>query len=145
MAPSEKLIVALALLGIAELALYRCFPWLQKGPRTPDPWGKEVEDALEQGEAPPLCHHCLAPQEHNGWFCPECGATVGPYAYYLPWVKAFSQGEVLRAGVNERFRHTPLIVTGFILLPLFLFLPLAPFYWFFLFRNLSQGAPAGSD
>jgi hypothetical protein len=128
-------LVALVILGIGGLVVYRLIQWLRETPRTADPWGQEIDDAVNRTEAVLLCHHCMTPQEHNGWFCPQCGATVGPYCNYLPFVNAFSQGEVLRAGVTERLRHSPLMVIGLVLFPVSLFAPLAPIYWFFLFRH----------
>ena len=142
---NEKIVAALVILGICALAIYRVVVWLMEAPRTADPWGNEIDEALNQGEAVPLCHHCLTPQEHNGWFCPECGATVGPYCNYLPFVYIFAEGEVLRAGVTERLRRNPLIVIGFILFSLTVFAPIAPIYWFFLFKNLRHGGKAGLD
>ena len=65
--------------------------------------------------------------------------------HYLPYVYIFSHGEVLRAGVTERLRRSPLIVIGFILLSLSLFAVVAPIYWFFLFKNLRHGSKAELD
>ena len=143
MAPDkDHILAALIILGICGLALYRFVRWVMEAPRTVDPWGKETEDALNQEESVPLCHHCLTPQEHSGWFCPECGATVGPYCNYMPYIYIFSQGEVLRAGVTERIRHNKLIIIGFVLFSLGMFAIAAPIYWFFLFRNLRKSGAA---
>ena len=141
---NEHTLVGLVILGICALAIYRFVLWVVETPRTVDPWGKETEEAVNRDEAVPLCHHCFTPQEHNGWFCPECGATVGPYCNYMPYVYIFSQGEVLRAGLTERMRRSPLITIGFVLLSLGMFAIAAPIYWFFLFKNLhrSKGAKA---
>ncbi len=109
-----------------------------EAPRTVDPWGKETEEAIGREDAVPLCHHCLTPQVHSGWFCPECGATVGPYCNYMPYIYVFSQGEVLRAGTTERIRRSKLITIGFVLFSLDMFIIAAPIYWFFLFRNLRR-------
>ena len=146
MGPSnEESLAALVILGICALAIYRFVIWLKEGPRSANPWGNEIDEALDRGEGLPLCHHCLTPQDHNGWFCPECGATVGPYCNYLPYVYIFSQGEVLRAGVTERFRRGPLIVIGLVLCSLALCAVLAPIYWFFLFKHLRHSGDAGLD
>ena len=83
---AEQTLAALVILGICGLTFYRLVLWVMEAPRVPDPWGKEIEDAVNHEGAVPLCHNCLAPQEHNGWFCPECGVTVGPYCNYLPFV-----------------------------------------------------------
>src|SRR5215813_5978362 len=109
MGANEQALTALVLLAISGLAVWRLIVWLRETKCTPDPWGEDVQHAVEQEDALPLCPHCLSPQNHNGWFCPECGSTVGPYANYMPYIYVFSQGEVLRAGVTERFRHSSLI------------------------------------
>jgi hypothetical protein len=146
MVPSkEQALVALVILGMLGVAIYRLVLWLTGAKRTADPWGDEIDKALDQDDAVPLCHHCFTPQQHNGWFCPECGATVGPYSNYLPFVYIFSQGEVLRAGVTERIRRSPLIVVGLMLLSVSMFALAAPFYWFFLFKHLREADPAAAE
>jgi hypothetical protein len=135
---NEHVVTALVVLGILGVSLYRLVLWIMQAPRTDDPWGKETDEAVNQEEAVPVCHHCLTPQKHNGWFCPECGATVGPYCNYMPYIYIFSQGEVLRAGVTERIRRSRLITIGFVLFSLGMFAFAAPIYWFFLFRNLRR-------
>jgi hypothetical protein len=141
----EQELVALVILAILGVGFYRLILWLKEATRTADPWGDEIDKTLDQDDAVPLCHHCFTPQQHNGWFCPECGATVGPYCNYLPFVYIFSQGEVLRAGVTERIRHSPLIVIGFVLLSLVMCAVAAPIYWFFLFKHLRQTDPAVAE
>lgn len=133
---AEQSIVVLALTAVAAAAAYRSILWIAHAPRTPDPWEPAVDDATNSAEATPLCHHCLTPQEHNGWFCPECGATFGAYVNYMPFVCIFSQGEILRAGVNERFRRSSVIKLGFILYAVAEYAVLAPVYLYLLFRNL---------
>ncbi|SPE60701.1 conserved hypothetical protein [Verrucomicrobia bacterium] len=136
--------MAIIVLGIIAFVIYWVVLWLMRAPRTADPWGDEIDQALHQDDAVPLCNHCLAPQQHNGWFCPECGATVGPYCNYMPYIYIFAEGEVLRAGVTERLRRTPLIVIGYILLSLNMFVA-APVYWYFLFKNLRRGDAAEAE
>ena len=136
--PNEQALVARVILGILGVALYRAIVWLAGAKRTADPWGEEIDKALAQDDAVPLCHHCFTPQQHQGWFCPECGATAGPYCNYLPYIYVFSQGEVLRAGVTERFRRRPIIVIGYVLFSLSMYFIAAPIYWFFLFSNLGR-------
>lgn len=142
---NEHTVAVLVILGICGLAIYRFVLWIMKAPRMADPWGKDAEEALDREEAVPLCHHCFTPQEHNGWFCPECGATTGPYSNYLPYVYIFSQGEVLRAGTTERLRPTAMIVVGYVLLSLSLYAIAAPVYWFFLFKHLRKITRAGAE
>ena len=137
---NEHALTALVALVICGLAVYRLFQWVMEAPGTLDPWEKDAAEPLNQEQAVPLCVHCLTPQEHNGWFCPECGATVGPYCNYLPYVYIFSEGEVLRAGVMERLQRSSFVIVGFFLLSLATFSIAAPVYWFFLLKNL-QRAP----
>jgi hypothetical protein len=131
----EETIGALAILGLAGVAVYAFCRWVFAGPRSPDPWDSEVEEAVQREEAVPLCPHCLAPQEHNGWFCPECGSTVGQYGNYLPSVYIFTIGDAVRAGVQQRSPWTPLMVAGYVLLAFGWFSLLAPIYCLFLFIN----------
>jgi len=139
MAPAqEQALAALVILGICAMAVYRFVLWVMEAPRTVDPWGKEIDEVMNRDEAVPVCHHCFTPQLHNGWFCPECGAIVGPYCNYMPYLYIFSEGEVLRAGVTERIGRRPLVVTGYILFSLGMFAIAAPIYWFFLFKNLTR-------
>ena len=133
-------IEALVILGVGAVALYRVWIWLRDAPYTPDPWGAEVGGALEDPESVPVCQHCLTPQEYNGWFCPECGSTVGRYSNYLPAVYIFSIGEAFRRGVTERIRCSPLLITGYALVTLCYFSLLAPISWIFLFRNFRRAA-----
>ncbi len=56
---------------VALLILCRLWVWFQETKLAPEPWGTELEHAVHGPEAVPVCPHCLAPQEHDGWFCPE--------------------------------------------------------------------------
>ena len=134
----EATVGLLAILALIAAAIYAFFRWLVAGPRTPDPWGYEVEQAVEAGDAAPLCPHCLTPQQHHGWFCPECGSTVGQYGNYLPSVYIFSIGDAARAGVQQRSPWTPLLVTGYVLLAIAYFSLLAPLYCLFLFIHRAR-------
>ncbi|MGO8926823.1 MAG: hypothetical protein ACLQU3_08035 [Limisphaerales bacterium] len=134
----EEQIGALAILGLVGAAIYAFCHWLLACPRTPDPWGNEVEQSVEGEDAVPLCPHCLAPQQHNGWFCPECGSTSGQYGNYLPSVYIFSLGDAVRSGVQQRSRWTPLLVTGYVLIAFAFFSILAPVYCLFLFLNRAR-------
>ncbi len=137
-ATPEETVGALAVLVLLAAAIYGFCKWLLSCPRTPDPWGAELGQVVEGGGVLPLCAHCLAPQEHKGWFCPECGSTSGPYVNYLPGVYIFSIGDAARAGVEQRHRWTPLLVTGYTLVALSYFYILAPIYCVFLFINRAR-------
>jgi hypothetical protein len=134
----EGTILALAIVGLIMAAVYGFSQWVFARPRTPDPWGTDVEQAVEREEAVPVCPHCLTPQEHNGWFCPECGSTSGQYGNFLPAVYIFSVGDAVRAGVQQRTRWTPLLVTGYVLIAFAYFSLLAPIYCLFLFLNRAR-------
>ncbi|MGA2865061.1 MAG: hypothetical protein ABSF95_11325 [Verrucomicrobiota bacterium] len=131
-------IETLALLIIGTAFGCRIFVWLREATRTPDPWGPEVEEAVEAEDATPLCPHCLAPQEHNGWFCPECGHTCGQYGNYLPSVYIFSIGQGVRGGVEQRNPWSPLVTAGYVFIALGYFTVVAPVYCLFLFINRSR-------
>ncbi|HWY29922.1 MAG TPA: hypothetical protein VNX46_04160, partial [Candidatus Acidoferrum sp.] len=50
----------------------------------------------------------------------------------------FSQGEVLRNGVNDKLPQSALIIAGYLLFSLSMYLLFAPIYWVLLFRNLRR-------
>jgi hypothetical protein len=131
------------LMGMAMLAAYQFYRWLVTGPRTPDPWGQEVQNATESPDAVPLCTRCLAPQQHTGWFCPNCGAVVAEGGNCLPFVYLFSIGEGMREAANRRGLLT---TTGAMLIGL---VTLSPIYCLaFLFRTWkgpSLRATSGSE
>jgi hypothetical protein len=151
-----NLIVAGFGLGFLALAaLWRFIAWIREAPRTPDPWDAEVEQKLQDPETRQICHRCLTPQEPDAWFCKHCGAAVGPYNNLMPFLDVFSEGEVLRNGVSDRFRNRPLVAVGYFLISLSFILALvinyplvgvgilsfvALFYWVSVLRNLKRPA-----
>src|SRR2546430_3117645 len=139
MAPLRTMTIELFIVLLAVLIIsLRVWIWLREGTPKPDPWDTDIARAIEEDTAEPLCYHCLAPQKEIRWFCPECGAAVGPYNNYDPYLRVFSQGQLLRTGVLDHIPRRPLIIIGYIILPLAFFAIFAPIYWYFLFRNLSQ-------
>jgi hypothetical protein len=127
--------------GLAVLALgflWRFFDWVVQTPTSPDPWDKEIEKALHEPEAVEVCHRCFDPVTGGSWFCEHCGCAVGPYNNLMPYINVFSEGEVLRNGVNDKPRKNTLIVVGYLLVSLNLYLVFAPVYWILLFRNLNR-------
>ena len=101
----------------------------------PDPWPAELDAAVRAPDAIPVCHHCTTPCSLPVWFCPACGASVGPYNNILPFVRIFSSGEVLRSGLQPTARFTLLTVPGYIFLAMHLVIFLAPFYYLRLVAN----------
>ena len=134
----EETVILLAVLGLVGAAVYLFCRWLLACPRTPDPWGSDIEQAVEREDAVPVCAHCLAPQDHNGWFCPECGSTSGQYSNYLPFVYLFSIGDAVRAGVQQPNRWSPLLVVWLVLVAFAWLSILAPIYCVFLFLARSR-------
>jgi len=131
----EVMIVVMAVLVFALVRLVR---WIQRAAPRPDPWDKEIEEAVQAEDAVPLCPHCLAPQEPETWFCAECGCSVGPYNNVNPYLYLFSLGDLFRAGVFGRVRRSPSVVVGFLLLSLAAYTIFAPYYWYLFFQNLRR-------
>jgi hypothetical protein len=122
--------------------LCRLWVWFRDTNLPPEPWGPEVEKALQSSESVPVCPHCLAPQVHEVWFCPDCGSTVGPYNNYSPYLYIFSLGEALRAALSGTQHHRPLVRVGaFLVLLSFapVVLPVAFYYRFI--KKTNQPAP----
>jgi hypothetical protein len=136
-------------LGVGFLALaglWRLIVWVREAPRKPDPWDAEIDHQMDAPEAVEICHRCFSPQPRSAWFCEHCGSAVGPYNNMMPYLNAFSEGEVLRNGATDRLRTNPLIITGYLLFSLSTYFVLAPIFWFFLFKNLKrpgEGIPTG--
>jgi len=126
------------ILGIVCGVIYGFIRWCMCAKPTPDPWGPEVEREMQEPEARELCHRCLTPRPDRGWFCENCGAAVGPYNNYMPYVDIFSQGEVLRAGTHDHLRRSVFVIVGYVLLSLAMYAILAPIYLFFVIRNLMR-------
>jgi hypothetical protein len=131
--PFEYVLASLILGG---LTIGRLVLWVQEAPLKPDPWEAEVEQGLQRPDAQPVCHRCFSPQPLGQWFCEHCGSAVGPYNNLMPYVNAFSEGEVFRNGVTDRMRASPLTLAGYLLASLHSYVIFAPVYWFFLLRNL---------
>jgi len=56
----------------------------------------------------------------------------------MPYVYIFSQGEVLRNGVTDRLRASPLTIIGYLIYSLGNYFIFAPIYWYFFFNNLRR-------
>lgn len=112
--------------------------WSRRLPIKPDPWDAEIAEKLKQPDCVAVCHHCFTPQQHDKWFCPECGAAVGPYNNCLPYICIFSEGEVLRNGLRNHLSQNFLTVMGYLFFSTVEYLVFAPIYWCLFFRNLRQ-------
>ena len=135
-------------LGVGFLViagLWRLIAWVREAPQKPDPWDPETAHRLEEPEAVEICHRCFAQQPPNAWFCEHCGSAVGPYNNMMPYLNAFSEGEVLRNGAADRLRTNPLIITGYLLFSLSTYVVFAPIFWFFLFQNLKRPRQENPD
>ena len=102
---------------------------------TPNPWSDELDAAARAPGAIPVCHRCTTPCEFPVWFCPSCGAAVGPYNNILPFIRIFSIGEALRSGVGPEAHFTPFRTVAYVALGLTQYGFLAPLYFFRLFLN----------
>jgi hypothetical protein len=134
----DRLVGEVAAAALAFVLLWRAFVRAGQIPASPDPWDKEIEKALHEPEAEEVCHRCFDPVPQGSWFCGHCGCAVGPYNNLMPYINVFSQGEVLRNGVNDKLCQNALIVAGYLLVSLNLYFVFAPIYWIFLFRNLQR-------
>lgn len=118
-------------------------PW--RTPPAPDPWPKDVEDAIQAPDAVEVCHHCFTPTADARWFCPQCGAAVGPYNNSMNYVYIFSIGEVLRSGVGREARYSPLTVSGYLAIGLLQYGLFSPIYIARLFLAWRRWSRAGAE
>lgn len=134
----NHLIGEIAIGGMVVFLVWRLIVWVRTAPVTPDPWDVATEQKLSEPEAVEICHRCFTEQPDNAWFCKCCGASVGPYNNMMPYVSIFSQSEVLRNGVTDNLRPSPLIIIGYLLFSLSFCAILAPICWFLFFKNLRR-------
>jgi hypothetical protein len=120
----------------AGAGVWRLTKWIEDAPVKPDPWSAEIEREINQPDAVEVCHRCGTPQSPTAWFCPYCGSAVGPYNNLMPYLNAFSEGEVFRNGVTDRMRKNAVTIAGYFLYSLGSYLIFAPIFWVYLFRNL---------
>ena len=104
----------------------------------PDPWDAIITEQLQDPASVPVCHHCFTPQEHDRWFCPECGRAVGPHNNLMPFISIFSVGEVARSAAYDHLRPTPLIIIGYTVFGVYEYVVFAPLFWFWFARNLRR-------
>ena len=142
---SELLVATLAVVGLAIGFFLRLIAWVRDAPVTPDPWDAATEEKLSAPETEQTCHHCSTPQKSDAWFCPHCGSAVGPYNNLMPFICAFSIGEVLRNGVAGRMRKNPLVIIGYLIFSLGNYFIIAPLYWLLFFTNLRASQKEKAD
>jgi hypothetical protein len=130
MSKPELLVGFCGLLALSCFGIWAIVRWFLGGPCRPDPWDSETAAELAKDDCTPLCHHCLSPHDLLEYFCPQCGAAVGPYTNLLPYPYVFSLGHALRIGTSEKFKQSPLTVVGFIIFSCVEYSVFAPVYWF---------------
>lgn len=101
----------------------------------PNPWSPEIEAAVRERTAVPLCHNCLHPQEGHRWLCSHCGFPCGEYVVLMPYLSNFVIGEVLRQGVMGSPERRPGVQLFLVLFSLLQYTIFAPFYWFWMVRR----------
>jgi hypothetical protein len=132
---SEAWLVVVASVFLATVLIAR---WVGNIHPGPDSWDADIDLAVRQRDAVPVCHRCITPQLPGSWFCPECGTAVGPYNNCLPYINIFSIGEVFTAGAWRNVPVNKVTVVGFLLASACYYFVFVPFYWYRLWRNLSR-------
>ena len=125
--------------SLGSIILERLRSWWEL-PETPDPWSTEEEQAVRGPDAIPVCHRCITPCNIPEWFCPCCGAAIGPYNNLMPFVRIFSRGEVLRSGVGPEAHFTPFRALAYLSIGLIEYQIFAPIYYIRLYQNYRRTA-----
>jgi hypothetical protein len=120
--------------SLGEIISSRIRAWWRSCDK-PDPWPGELDVAVRSPDAIPVCHHCTTPCDLPVWFCPSCGAAVGPYNNVMPFITNFSVGEALRSGVGPEANFTPFETTAYVAVGLMEYTVFAPIYFIQLYRN----------
>jgi len=93
---------------------------------------------VRSADAIPVCHRCTTPYELPVWFCPVCGAAVGPYNNLMPYVRIFSIGEALRSGVGPEAHFNRFRVLAYASIGLIEYGMFSPFYFIRLYLNFRK-------
>ncbi len=131
-------------IGLAVLALgflWRFIVWIGQLPCVCRTRGtKKSKKHCTNLKRVEVCHRCNKPVPPGSWFLRALWLrVVGLLSNNLmPYVHVFSEGEVLRNGINDKLPQNALIVSGYLLVSLSMYLVFAPIYWVFLFRNLKR-------
>jgi hypothetical protein len=134
----ECFVGILATTGLVLVGCWRLFRWFFGGKPGPNPWDEQTEASLHQPDATPLCRRCLEPYDESARYCPHCGLPVDSMVPLSPFHQIFAIGDVLLTGTQRTFPINWLTITGYVLLSTIQYLVFAPFYWFFLLRNIRR-------
>ena len=131
-----------AAIAAAAVVVYHGWRWLTGEPKSPDPWGKEVEDQLSSGDAQPVCLRCFEASEPNDAFCPHCSAPLDPYHSTDPSRAIFCYDAPFESAHSHQ---TGLLLTGYSLLaPYYLSVFALPFWAMILFR-IGRNSPEKTE
>src|SRR5262245_2492602 len=75
------------------LVVWALARWIRNSPVKPNPWPQEVDAALKEESATPICCRCLEPVGEHHLFCTRCGAATGEYTNWLPFPQLFFIGD----------------------------------------------------
>jgi hypothetical protein len=134
----ELAVGVLAVSGVVLVGYWRLFRWFVGGKPGPNPWDEKTEESLHQPDAMPLCRRCLEPHESYARYCSNCGLPVDSMVPLSPFHQIFAIGDILLTGTQRKFPVNWLTITGYVLLSMAQYLFFAPFYWFFLLRNVHR-------
>lgn len=135
----ERLIAVVGItVAIAIIFVRWLLDLLRKIP--PDPWPAEVDQAVRQRDAIPVCVDCLCPQEGHRWFCPHCSFPTGEYVTTMPYLHIFAYAELLRRGVTGPPDKSLGRFLGFAVFSVAQYALFFPAYWFWLARK-ARGKP----
>ncbi len=99
---------------------------------------EEIEDACS--DPYPVCINCMHPESAPVWFCHKCGNPTGPYSAYMPYIKIFWSGWLLRSGVDGSVKLNAFRIIGFVLSSIISLGVFAPAYLFRLVQY-ARGKP----
>jgi hypothetical protein len=136
MVPQFNILVVALFVG--TVAVYGLIRWIQSAQVRPDPWESELAQQPDEMAENAICPRCLAPNATGQDFCANCGLPVGACTNLSPYLYLFSLGDALRTGAFGRFPIRLSTIFGYLLLPICVFAPLAPFFWYRLLQNISR-------
>jgi hypothetical protein len=105
-----------------------------------DPWPDEINAAVREPDAHPVCLRCLRPQEGHYWFCRDCGFPSGEYMTVMPFLQVFPLGHMLQRGVVGEPERRKWVTAGYVAVSLCEYTVFAPVYWYWMYRK-ATGRP----